>query len=116
MKFKIDENLPGEIATDLRAAGHDADTVRDQGMAGSPDSTIMARVQVEGRAFLTMDKGIADIRVYAPDQFAGIVLFRPRTTGRLATLAFVRQYLPTLLQSNLPGHLFVVSESGIRAR
>jgi predicted nuclease of predicted toxin-antitoxin system len=116
MRFKIDENLPAELADELRAAGHDADTVPAQGLADAPDSAILARVQSEGRTLLTLDKGIADVRAYPPDQYAGIVLFRPRTTGRSATPAFVRQHLPTLLQSNLSGHLFVVSESGIRVR
>ena len=116
MKFKIDENLPGELAGDLRAAGHDADTVPNQGLAGAPDPTIMACVQTEGRAILTMDKGIADVRVYPPDQYSGIILFRPGSSGRKATLAFVRQHLPTLLQSDLCGHLFVVSQVGIRIR
>jgi len=116
MRFKIDENLPGELVADLRAAGHEADTVSDQGLAGAPDSALLARVQSENRALLTMDKGIADVRAYPPDQYAGIILFRPRTTGRMATLAFVRQHLPTLLQASLAGHLFVVSETGIRVR
>lgn len=116
MKFKIDENLPAEVAADLRAAGHEADTVSDEGLAGEPDSVIMARVQTETRAILTLDKGIADVRVYPPDRYASIILFRPRTTGRSATLAFVRQHLPGLLQASLSGHLFVVSETGIRVR
>lgn len=116
MKFKIDENLPAEIAADLRAAGHDADTATEQGMSGAPDSIILARVQSEGRVMLTMDKGIADVRAYPPQQYAGIILFRPRTAGRAYTLAFVRQHLPALLQSSLAGHLFVVSEAGIRVR
>src|SRR5437764_1032631 len=116
MKFKIDENLPGELVADLQAAGHEADTVHDQGLTGAADATILARVQSEGRALLTMDKGIADVRVYPPDQYSGIILFRPKTTGRDATLAFIRQHLPTLLQADLGGHLFVVSETGIRLR
>jgi predicted nuclease of predicted toxin-antitoxin system len=116
MKFKIDENLPGELVADLRAAGHDADTVFDQGLAGASDAAIMASVLGEARALLTLDKGMADVRAYPPRQYAGIVLFRPRTTGRSATLAFVRQHLPSLLRANLNGHLFVVSETGIRVR
>ncbi|MFO0969697.1 MAG: DUF5615 family PIN-like protein [Gemmataceae bacterium] len=116
MKFKIDENLPADIAADLKAAGHDADTVSAEGLTGAIDSVILAHVQTEERTLLTMDKGIADVRAYPPDQYAGIVLFRPRTTGYQATLSFVRQHLPTLLQATLAGHLFVVSESGIRVR
>ncbi len=116
MKFKVDENLPSEVVADIRAAGHDADSVFDEGLNGAPDSTIMARIQSEGRAILTLDKGIADVRVYPPDQYAGLILLRPRTTGRAATLAFVRKHLTTLLQATLSGHLFVVSDTGIRIR
>jgi hypothetical protein len=63
-----------------------------------------------------MDKGIADIRAYPPEQFAGIVLFRPKTEGRAATLNFVRRHLPALLAADLNGHLLVVTDAGIRIR
>jgi len=116
MRFKIDENLPGELAADLRQAGHEADTVSDQGMSGAADAEVLSRVQLEQRVFLTLDKGIADIREYPPKKYAGIVLFRPPTAGRNDTLDFVRQHLPTLLQADLTGHLFVVSAAGIRTR
>jgi predicted nuclease of predicted toxin-antitoxin system len=61
MKFKIDENLPTEVLSDLRAAGHEADSLPDEGLAGVPDSIVLDRVQREGRILLTLDKGIADI-------------------------------------------------------
>lgn len=57
MNFKVDENLPAELVEDLRTAGHVADTVSGQGMAGAADSTLLAHVRSEARAFLTMDKG-----------------------------------------------------------
>lgn len=116
MNFKIDENLPNELVDDLRALGHDADSVADEGLTGAPDHVILATIQSERRALLTMDKGIADVRAYPPNLYAGIVLFRPRVTGRDATLAFVRQHMPALLQADLDGHLFVVTEAGIRVR
>lgn len=37
MKFKIDENLPSELAADLRHLGHEADTVFDEGLLGAKD-------------------------------------------------------------------------------
>lgn len=116
MKFKIDENLPAELKHDLVAAGHDAATVVDENLAGAPDPRIALVAQQERRVLLTMDKGIADVRVYPPDQYAGIVLFRPGTQGRAATLMFVRRHLSALLAADLSGHLLVVSESGIRIR
>jgi hypothetical protein len=116
MKFKIDENLPSELAADLLALGHEADTVVDEGLAGSEDRSLMERVRIEQRIFLTMDKGIADIREYPPDQFAGLVLFRPAMQGRSATLEFIRRRLASLLTFEFRGRLLVVTEAGIRAR
>ena len=37
MKFKIDENLPGELVADLRELGHDAETVFDEQLSGAKD-------------------------------------------------------------------------------
>jgi hypothetical protein len=38
VKFKLDENLPVELVTDLRSMGHDADTVIDEGLR-RPDTS-----------------------------------------------------------------------------
>jgi len=43
LKFKVDENLPAEHAALLREAGHEADTVGDQKLSGSDDSTVAER-------------------------------------------------------------------------
>ena len=116
MKFKIDENLPGEIAADLRGFGHEADTIGEENLCGALDVDVLTRVRAEARVILTLDKGIADVRAYPPDQYAGIILFRPRAQGRDAILTFVRQHLPGLLRFDLKGRLYVVSDSGIRTR
>ena len=116
MKFKLDENLPNELLEDLHKAGHGVDTVADEGLAGSPDGPLLEQVKREGRVFLTMDKGIANVRIYPPDQYAGLILFRPNTSGREAVVRFVRKHIPTLLERELMGRLFVVSDRGIRVR
>ena len=41
MKFKTDENLPQEICTLLSAAGHDAKSIYDQQLTGSPDPKVL---------------------------------------------------------------------------
>ena len=116
MKFKVDENLPAELLSDLRAAGHEAETVPDEGVAGAPDSILLERVRSEGRVLLTMDKGIADVRIYPPGGYAGIILFRPSTSGRGAVLAFIRRHLPTILKIEVAGHLLVITDRSIRMR
>lgn len=49
MKFKIDENLPIECVELFRKAGYQADTVNDEKLNGSPDSTIYSVCIDEGR-------------------------------------------------------------------
>jgi Domain of unknown function (DUF5615) len=116
MKFKLDENLPGELVGDLRSAGHEAQTAPEEGLTGAPDPVLAERVRTERRVLLTMDKGIADVRAYPPEQFAGIILFRPPSSGRGAVLAFVRRNLSSILGTDPTGRLMVVSERGIRIR
>jgi len=116
MRFKIDENLPAEIAQDLRSLGHDAMTVVDQEMTGVDDERLKIRVQEESRILMTMDKGIANIRDYVPARFSGLILFRPNQVGRGVMLSFVRERLAQLLELRLQGRLVVVSEAGIRFR
>ena len=116
MKFKIDENLPAEIRDDLRAMGHDAELVSDEGLTGSPDEVLLEYVRREKRTFLTLDIGIADVRAYPPDRYHGIIVFRPTASGRGRVLAFVRRHLPALLQREVDGRLLVVTDRSIRMR
>jgi len=57
VRFKLDENLPVELAAELRAMGHDTDTVADEGLCGEADPAI---VESRGHCrsnLLTLDKG-----------------------------------------------------------
>lgn len=116
MKLKLDENLPVEILTDLHKAGHDIESVHDEGLTGEPDPVVLARCREEGRILLTLDKGIGDIRAYRPDQYPGIVLFRPPSDGRGMVLEFLRRHLARVLSLDLTGRLVVVTGNSIRSR
>ena len=47
MRIKLVENLPVSLASRLRARGHDADTVMDEGLAGRPDESVWEATQAE---------------------------------------------------------------------
>ena len=66
MKFKIDENLPLELAEMLRGAHFDADTIFAEGLRGEADSRILDVCQGEGRVLVTLDLDFANIRAYPP--------------------------------------------------
>lgn len=49
MRFKVEENLPIDVADLLGSAGHDALTVFDQGLIGEDDSSILGICKKEQR-------------------------------------------------------------------
>ena len=116
MKFKLDENLPLELADDLTSLGHEADTVHSEGLAGADDATIVQAAQASGRILMTLDKGIASLLRYPIHEQGGTVLFRPDESGRQCVLSFVRSRLVDLLQLEHVGRLTVVGPSRIRIR
>jgi len=116
MRFKLDENLPHELADDLLRLGHDADTVYAEGLIGADDATIVQATQASGRILLTLDLGIANLLRYSIREQAGLVLLRPDANGRRNILSFVRSRLADLLNTDLRGRLTVVTATRIRVR
>jgi hypothetical protein len=116
VKFKLDENLPVELVTDLHGLGHDADTVMDDGLCGAADPSVLAVALAADRILFTLDKGIANLHRYPIHEHAEVVLFRPDTWGRGAVIAFVRERQHTVLEMDLIRRLTVVGPSGIRFR
>ncbi len=55
MRFKVDENLPVEVAELLRATGHDAVTVLGSETRWPRERTIGDIVRDEKRALVTLD-------------------------------------------------------------
>jgi predicted nuclease of predicted toxin-antitoxin system len=49
VKFKLDENLPTSSAAILADAGHDVDTVGQEGLSGAPDPDVVAAAAAAGR-------------------------------------------------------------------
>src|ERR1039458_2412402 len=116
MRFKLDENLPVELVTDLRDLGHDADTVADEGLRGAADPAVVDAASAAERILFTLDKGIANLQRYPIHQHAGVWLLRLDPWGRGAVIAFVRERLHKVLEMHLAGRLTVVGPSGIRFR
>ena len=76
MQFKVDENLPREIADILHLAGYDATTVLQEGLGGLADSGVADVCRIEHRVLVTLDMGFADIREYPPGLLPAIIVMR----------------------------------------
>jgi len=117
MRFKVDENLPIDVAELLRGNGHDAMTIFDQQMVGEPDPQVASVCNAEERALVTLDLDFSDIRTYPPRAYPGIIILRPRTQLKPDVLALLDKLLPLLIGGEpLAGNLWIVQENGIRIR
>lgn len=116
MRFKVDENLPIEVAALLNDAGHDAMTINDQGMSGSLDPKVASVCQAEDRAIITLDLDFSDIRTYPPADHHGIVVVRPRSQAKPVVLALIQQLTALLEAESLDKKLWILQENGLRIR
>ena len=116
MRFKTDENLHPQLAVFLRENGHDALTVWDEELRGHPDTDLAAACQSEQRALVTLDTGFADIRVYPPRQYAGLIVLRVTDQSRRSILKVFPRVLNLLKSEPLSGQLWIVSERSVRIR
>lgn len=116
MKFKTDENLPVEVAEILIQHGHDALSVIDQGLADHPDPDVAQACRTEQRVLVTLDLDFADVRVYPPDQFAGLVILRPGIHTIPAIKNLAEQMLRYLASEPLIGFLWIVENQRLRIR
>lgn len=116
MQFKIDENLPVEIAELLTEAGHDAKTVNDQHLEGSLDSLLANVCRDENRALITLDTDFSDITAYPPESFPGIIVLRIRRQAKSHIIDVLRRIMPLLSRERLAQHLWIVEENRLRIR
>ena len=116
VRFKLDENLPAEMAVLFNGAGHDAVTVLDEHLGGASDLALATVCVQERRAIVTLDSDFADIRTYRPGAYPGIVAFRPNNQERDHLLEIGTRFLHRLSTGSLDGQLWIVEESRIRVR
>jgi predicted nuclease of predicted toxin-antitoxin system len=114
MKFKIDENLPVELAQLLNQYKHDALTVLDQNLHGSDDPKIIKICLQEGRILVTLDKDFADIRNYPPYSYPGIVVFRVSRQSKTHLLKVLKRLIPLFDREPIRKHLWIVEDSRVR--
>ena len=116
MKFKIDENLPIELAALLQDEGYDASTIYSESLKGAKDPTVIAVCQDEQRVLVTLDLDFADIKTYPPQNYAGIIVLRPYRQDKPYLLSFFQKLIPAINQHPLKGHLWIAEEDKIRIR
>ena len=115
-RFKVDENLPREAQALLLNAGHDAQTVHDERLAGHPDATILDVCLNEDRVLITLDLDFSDIRQYPPSSHRGIWVLRPETQSIENTLSVLKGALAFVADEPTTNRLWIVEPGRVRIR
>ena len=116
LKLKVDENLPVEATAILASAGHDVLTVLDQKLGGQHDANIASICRNECRAIVTLDLDFANIQLYPPSDYSGIVVLRLARLDKHSLLGALSRLAPLLNQEPLNGKLWIVNETRVRIR
>jgi predicted nuclease of predicted toxin-antitoxin system len=116
LKFKLDENLPADLAKLLRESGHDVADVFEEGLAGADDTPVLSAASAEDRVLLTFDLDFADIRYYPPGKHGGIVVFRLHDQRWQAMEGAVKRLLAMKTLEGIARGLAIVDESRVRLK
>jgi len=116
MRFKIDENLPIELIGILKTAGYSGMTASEQELNGKPDSKVINKCREEEYILVSLDLDFADIRLYPPEKYAGLIIIRVKNQDRHNIIETFRKIMPNLKHENIKGTLWIVDENSIRIR
>ena len=115
MKFKLDENFGTRTQQLFRAAGHDVQTVRDEGLQGGSDQYLYEVCCTEQRCLVTLGLDFADIIRFPPNQASGIVVIRvPRNPSLSLLEKLIRQFSQMLTRMSVEKQLWIVEVGRIR--
>lgn len=115
MKIKLDENLGNATAQIFRDAGYDAETVRQEGLAGADDRRVIEICQSEKRCLVTLDMDFSNPFVFDPTKYHGIAVLRiPANPSYQDILDFSRTLLAGLSNNDIHGKLWIVQRHQIR--
>lgn len=116
MKFKIDENLPVEFVNVLDSTGYVAMTALEQGLEGKADSEVINKCLEEKFILVTLDLDFADIKLYPPHKYPGLMIIRAKNQDKWHLIEVFRSIIPNLKHDKIKGTLWIVEERQIRIR
>ena len=82
MRFLADMGVAQRIVEWLRAEGHNAVHLRDEGLQRTPNGEIFDKAATEGRIVLTFDLDFGEIVALSGGQRASVILFGCTTHTR----------------------------------
>jgi len=116
VKVKLDEGLSYRLKPTLQELGHDVDTVVDEGLKSEDDTVLADVARQNNRMLFTLDRGLGDVRQYAPGEHPGIVVFRLSFAGPGTVSRFVEEFVRNQNLDEMAGCLVIVEPGKVRIR
>jgi len=114
MRIKLDENVDTRLATFLKRAGHDTNTVQEQGLCGTEDKALYEACKEEGRILVSLDLDFSNIIRFPPEGTPGLVVLRG-PNQLFSTMRVLVETLIDALTRELPDdRLWVVEQGRLR--
>ena len=100
----------------LRASGHDAVHLRDEGLIRLPDPDIVMKALSESRIVLTFDLDFGDILAIARREAPSVIIFRLRNQTPSAVNPRLFRVIDDCAAELGRGALVIVEDEGYRVR
>jgi predicted nuclease of predicted toxin-antitoxin system len=112
MKLLLDENLPVGLDQKLQNVGCNIKRV----ISGSTDVEVSILAKSEQRTLLTLDKDFANILVYPPRNYFGIICLRIPSPSIEEILKILKVIFKHFNQETIKGKLVIAGPSRFRVR
>lgn len=116
MRFLADMGVSMRVMAWLRAAGHDALHLREQGLLRLPNGQIFAKAHQEQRVVLTFDLDFGEILAASAGQIVSVALFRLRNTRTDHVIARLQHVLSESSHELERGAIVLVEDGRHRVR
>jgi len=116
MKFLADMGLARSTVASLRAQGHDAVHLREQGLQQLEDYEIIEKARAEGRVILTHDLDFGRIIAVGRASVPSVITFRLNDMRPAQVNRYLAEVLVRFAEQLEAGVLVSVNERGIRVR
>lgn len=114
--FLTDENIFPTITRWLRAQGHDVKDVREAGLAGTSDRSLMKLAQQEQRTIITFDKDFTNPLLYPLASHFVVVRIRIHPPLRRDVLHAFEQFFQQFDLGQLKSTVVVLERNGYHVR
>lgn len=116
MRLLADMGVSLSTVQALRADGHDAIHLREEGLIRLPDAEILEKARREQRIVLTFDLDFGDLLATGTLSFPSVVVFRLRNERPEAVTTHVRSVLAQHNPELEGGAIIIVEEARHRVR